>query len=337
MKKIILFRVDGGKVWGVSMGHINRCLLVAKGLPSDCQPIFVMKDYADGVKFVKAKKVPVVTISTDDNSDDSIIELCEKYKPWKIIVDLLVDPYKFLYKYARNNKIGTIVFDVLGKCSSSPDILVNDSLVSKFMAYARLSLKTKKYLGLDYFVMAKKSIVMPIRDKVREIMITMGGSDPAGLTLKVIQVLRNTKPLGCKFNIILGPSYSDDKVVHGLVGNDKNFKIVKNPHDFLKLLSKQDIVITSAGRTLYECAYLGRPAVIAPSIEHESKVAKEYSTRTGSLNIGRWDDAVSPNRVVSALVTYIGDNRMRKSISKLSRTLLDGRGRERVIAIINHN
>ena len=32
MKDVILIRVDGGKVWGISMGHVKRSLILAQAL-----------------------------------------------------------------------------------------------------------------------------------------------------------------------------------------------------------------------------------------------------------------------------------------------------------------
>jgi len=335
MKNVFLFRVDGGKVWGVSSGHINRCLLVARALPDDCNPVFLMKNYPEGVNFVKSKGIMLETIELGDDQDETVINLCEEYKPNKIIVDLFVDPYRFLYEYARKNKISTIVFDVSGKHFSVPDILINDSLVKEFTAYPHLDLGTRKYIGPDYFIMGNAPRVIPIDDQVKEIMVTIGGSDPAGITMKVIQVLTRGRALPYKVNVVLGPFFTEYKEICNLIGDNRGFIIHYNPKNFLELLSRQDIVITSAGRTLYESAYLGRPVVIVPSIEHEAKVAEEYAARTGAFNIGMFNDFASSDKIIDALAIYLRESGLRRSVFKSSRALVDGRGLERVMDIVN--
>jgi len=198
-----------------------------------------------------------------------------------------------------------------------------------------LDLGTKKYTGPDYFIMGNAPRVTPIDDRVKEIMVTIGGSDPAGITMKVIQVLSRGSPLPYKVNVVLGPFFTDYQEICNLIGDNRGFIIHYNPQNFLELLSRQDIVITSAGRTLYESAYFGRPVVIVPSIEHEAKVAEEYAARTGAFNIRMFNDFTSPDKIIDALAIYFSESGLRRSVFESSRALVDGRGLGRVMDIVN--
>ncbi|MDD5005993.1 MAG: DUF354 domain-containing protein [Candidatus Omnitrophica bacterium] len=334
MKKVILFRVDGGKVWGISTGHIRRSLILANVLSSKYKIIFVMKNYPDGVDFVKNRGINVELIDINDDSDASLINLCAKYSPEKIIFDLYSNPYTDLLEYAHARQIQTIVFDILGKCAGCPDILINDSFVGDFTKYPHLINKTRLYLGTKYFIIAKPIKIIPIRHKVKDVMITMGGSDPAGLTLKIMRsVLKDSMDFTA--HIILGPSFTGHKEVYDIVKSRRNIKVHKNPLNFLKLLSLQDVVITAAGRTLYECAYLGKPVIIVPSIDHEIVVSAEYAKLTGSFYVGHWDDVISPAKIIKALDYYKNNYSKREPIFKSSRNLVDGSGLKRILAIIN--
>lgn len=333
MKKVFLFRVDGGKVWGTSMGHVKRALLLAENLRNKYDIVFIMKDYKDGVDFVKKNDFEVVTISTDDNSDETLIELCEKYKPLKLIVDLKSCPYSRLFEYAHSKGINTIVFDVDGKFSSASDILINDSFVKEFTEYAGLPENTKKYLGPKYFVMEEMSNPIFVLGQVRDIMITMGGSDPAGLTVKIVRSI-SENIASHRFNIVLGPLFTERAKVRNMTKAISLMKVYDSPDDFMGLLGRQDIVITAAGRTLYECAFLGKPVITVPSIEHEETTAREYSSITGSTDIGLWEDSVSPGKLLGALKAYCDKTSLRKVVSEKSRGLIDGRGLGRVLEII---
>lgn len=335
MKKMVLYRVDGGKVWGISMGHIRRSLLVADAFSETCRVIFVMKNYPDGVAYVRAAGYQVETIRVDDDSDGTIIALCEKYAPQRIIFDLYANPYTRLFDYARTKTVESVVFDILGKCVGIPDILINDSFVKDFVSYPHMDGRTKKYLGPAYFIMDKCPEFVPIRSEVRDVMITMGGSDPAGLTTRVLRCLvgEREQRKGLRICVVLGQLFTERDAVRRLAERSESVIIHENPSNFLALLAGQDIVVTSGGRTLYECAYLGRPAVVLPSIDHEEATSSAYATATGSFDAGIWNEEQSPGKIWAAIERYRNDHSLRRSVSDSSRFLVDGGGMRRVLRL----
>jgi len=314
------------------MGHIKRSLLLADKLSHTYKIVFIMKKYSDGVKFVTQKGFEVETIDIDDNNDASLIKFSDKYSPAKVIFDLYSNPYTTFFDYARKKQIQTIVFDILGKCCGSPDILINDSFIKEFTNYSQLSDKTKMYLGPSYFIMDNPPSIIPLKDSVRNVMITMGGSDPAGLTVKILKVMMNT--VNYHTHVVLGPAFTEHKSIYNIAKNREFIKIYENPLNFLELLSSQDVVISAAGRTLCECAYLGRPVIVVPSIEHEAKISLEYARLTGSFDIGLWNEEVSPNKVISALNKYANSYTLREYVFNYSMGLIDGLALERIMTLL---
>jgi spore coat polysaccharide biosynthesis predicted glycosyltransferase SpsG len=334
MKRTVLFRVDGGKVFGISMGHIKRCLILAKALADTYKTVFIMKEYTDGISFVKQQGMAVESISIDDNSEDTMVELCEKHSPEKIIFDLQSNTYKTFFEYAKTKKIQSIIFDITGNYVGIPDILINDSFVKEFTLYPHLDGRTQLYMGPDYFLMEARPEFSPIRKDVADIMVTQGGSDPTGLTITILSCIKSVD-FQHNVNVVLGPLFTDNRALYDVIGDDNRFHIYKNPDDFLQLVSRQDIVITAAGRTLYECGCLGRPVIVTPSIEHEAVTAKEYSRLTGCCNIGLWYASTSPSKLVNALYAYRDSFFLRNSVSEKGRKIFDGNALERIVALIN--
>ena len=333
MNKII-YRVDGGRVWGVSMGHIKRALISANALANSAAVSFIMKDYPDGVSYVRDAGFDIHTIDKDDNSDRTLINLVKKENPSTVIFDLRETPYREFFKYARGQNIKTVVFDILGKCSGAPDIVINDSIVSKYTSYSFDGDKTSLYTGPQYFLSNELPKPSPINNEIINIAVTMGGSDPAALTKKIVKFLvkkQNAK----KYHIILGPLFSEEceKEIRNMCKTKQNFQIYRNPSSFLGLLVKQDLVICAGGRTLYESAYLGRPTIVVPSIEHEDVTAQEYSKLTKCPNVGLWSDK-TPQKINDAMVQY-ENIEFRKEVSALGRSLVDGNAYNRIMNIIN--
>lgn len=334
MKRTLLFRVDGGKIWGTSMGHIRRAILLAAKLKDKYEVIFVMKNYSDGIRFVKKRGITVSIINVDDNTDQVVIDLCEKFNPDMIIMDLAVCPYSRLFEYARIKNIKAIVFDIAGKFLADADILINDSFVDEFTLYPGISNRTSKYLGPKYFIIEETGLVIPPLKRVTDIMITFGGSDPAGLTVKLVCSLPEIFSK-FKVNIVLGPLFTEKDEIRQAVGERKCMFVHDNPAHFLRLLSRQDLVITAAGRTLYECAFFGKTVITVPSIEHEAITSREYAILTGSIDIGLWKDGKSPAQLAEALELYQSNPVIRQRIYEKSRQLVDGQGLNRVLEIIN--
>lgn len=332
MKNPILFRVDGGKVWGISLGHVKRSLVLASALSHAGKVLFIMKNYPDGVEYVKNSGFEVIPIEKENNSDETIIVICEKLKPTKLFFDLIKNPYTTIFDYCRDTKIQTVVLDSLGNFTRSPDFLINDTIVKSFAEYPAISNLTKLLIGPQYFII--DSNIHPVAPKptVENILLTMGGSDPAGLTVKILRSIADhlTK---YKLNVVLGPLFTEHEKVYEIAKAHGNIVVQQDPDNFIGLMSRQDVIITAGGRTLYECAYLGKPVLIIPSIEHEALMAAAYAKATGSLFLPVWEDAVSGHRVSEALNYYSNNYSIRKAIFQSSIKMVDGNGVERILGL----
>ncbi|GAA5262994.1 UDP-2,4-diacetamido-2,4,6-trideoxy-beta-L-altropyranose hydrolase [Methanocalculus sp. MC3] len=332
-----MIRVDGGKIWGVSMGHIKRSLSLAEELKNKYDIIFLMQNYIDGVNYVRQFGWDVHTIPIGDNSDRTIIDFCRYHNPIKIIFDLNQFKYPTFTQYAKTKGLPVIVFDIIGFVEGEPTIIFNDSMASEHMNYNHLQCETRLCIGSKYFILpfeygrTRKRDINPI---VNNIVITMGGSDPAGLTIKILNSIIKFS-FNVHYHIILGPLFDDTESVIKLSEEYSNITMYTNPRNFVEILSDADIVITAGGRTLFESSYLGIPAIILPSIEHENVTAIEYAKRTGAINLGLWNDEWTPIKMGSTMNKYMSNYKYRQSLSETSRQLIDGIGIYRIIDIIN--
>lgn len=333
MKNLLLYRVDGGKVWGISLGHVKRSLMLASQLRSS-EIMFIMKNYPDGVNYVKNSGFRVIVIDQDDDSDQTVIEICEKNKPKKLLIDLIHNPYTSLFSYCRNNQIQTVVFDILGKLNGSPDIIINDTIVKNFAEYTGISKETQFCVGPQYFIIGNDIKPIEPRPTVEQVLLTMGGSDPAGLTVKILRAIAGHR-LSYRLNVVLGPLFTDQPTVYAILENRPNILVHENPTNFIELLNEQDVIITAGGRTLYECAFLGKPVLVVPSIEHELATARAYVEATGSQFLPVWEDPGSGQQLLAIVDYYARNYSVRKSIYASSRKMIDGDGMKRILELID--
>jgi spore coat polysaccharide biosynthesis predicted glycosyltransferase SpsG len=334
MTNLILYRVDGGKVWGISLGHVKRSLMLASHLVRSAEVIFAMKNYADGVKYVEDSGFRVITLDQDDDRDQSVLEICDKFKPNKLLIDLIHNPYASLFSYCRHNRIQTVVFDILGKLKDSPDIIINDTIVKNFAEYTEISKETQLCIGPQYFIIQDDIKPIEPRKTVEQVLLTMGGSDPAGLTVKVLRAVVGHN-FNFKLNVVLGPLFTEQQRVYEIISGQPHILVHENPENFIELLNEQDVIITAGGRTLYECAFLGKPVSIIPSIEHELVMARAYAEATGSQFLPGWEDPGSGQQLLAALDYYARSYSVRKSIYESSRKVVDGKGVTRILELID--
>tara|TARA_R110002110_G_scaffold269913_1_gene485612 strand:- start:6743 stop:7756 length:1014 start_codon:yes stop_codon:yes gene_type:complete len=329
----VIYRVDGGRVWGVSMGHIKRAMISATALKGLYEVFFVMKNYADGVQYVRNAGFEVETISKNDDTDATLIEIVDKHRPAKVIFDLKENPYKKFFEFARGEKIQTIVFDILGKCDGAPDVIINDSIVPEYTSYTFNQKNTTVLTGPEYFLSEGLPTPLPLNEKVINVAITMGGSDPAAITKKIVKFLTTHEDEKI-YHIVLGPLFpvEEEKEIRRLCLASHRFRIYRNPPNFLELLAVQDLIICAGGRTLYECAYLGRPAIVVPSIDHENTTAQIYNQLTRCQNVGLWTDKTA--QAIWRAIEEYGSIRFRKEVSNLGRNLVDGLAYNRIMNII---
>ncbi len=241
-------------------------------------------------------------------------------------------------RYAKEHGIRVTVFDIKGKIRGIPSVIINDSFLPDFLHYDVMTTGTRVCSGPDYFLLpqAYRKITKPvINPDVKNILITMGGSDPAGLTVKILQVLENL-PSNMHYHFILGPTFKNIETVSMMSNHFLNAVVYIYPSNFMEILTNADIVITAAGRTLMECSYLGIPTIIVPSIDHEELIALQYSRLTGATNIGIWNDISSQSKLIDALIQYIETYLQRKQISDSAKKIIDGNGLFRILMSSDH-
>ncbi|WP_419783705.1 glycosyltransferase [Maridesulfovibrio sp.] len=304
---------------------------MAQELRKEHEVIYVMKPYADGQKFIRDHGFDVVSLPED--SDDALIDICNDFQPERLICDLIETPYSLLFDYCRSHSILSIVFDTKGAVTGVPDMLINANISADSMVYPSPIPASARLMGPSYFMTHGMLKGASIKKKVLDVMITMGGSDPANLTALVLGTLKGRFP-DLRLHIVLGPAFSGHDKIRSIVADDPGIIIYSNPPGFLKLLRDMDIVITAGGGTLYECAWLGRPTITIPSIDHEEPIADGFAQRNCAILASPPDSQVNQRILIQRLQMLIDKYELRLFMSKQGRLLVDGTGKHRILNAI---
>ncbi len=344
----IIFRVDGGRRQGLSLGHAFRCLAlaeeIAKAAPARTR--FVMKDYAEGVDLVSAAGFPVRAMDREIKPDEQAALLAEETAD-TVVFDLPELETGVLRRLLDVGK-RTIVIDDRGDSGDKPipaQVLINGSIAEKARRYPEIHPGCACYLGPRYGVVGRQfdgRERTAVADNVGIILLTFGGSDPSGLTLKAVAALAAlaklaARPPAATLNIALGPGFGDSRAVRKIIDDGSgNFHIFSNAPNLCALILEADLVVAAAGVTAYELAATGTPAILTPSIGHETAAAAAFAEAGTAVNLGPWD-AGSAKRLaeaIAALASAKDGRNARDAMRQRGPQAVDGKGRGRVAEII---
>lgn len=272
----VTFRVDAGRVKGLSFGHLARCHIISKALKKywNVETLFIMKDYDDGVRHAGALGETVLPVIDDDLHWFT-------HASGSLIFDLPDGPSSNALAAAKKKGLWTIVIDDNNNRVPWADIVLNSSILAHPSSYPKeaLLLLGPEYLILDECFECSSPKVKEQTD-VLEILMTFGGSDPTGLTLKVLKSLRTRKYPKFRFKVVLGPGFlAHSEVIRVAADSPCFIQVLDNPSSLQPLLCDCDLVVCAGGRTLYEATALGLPTIAIATAEHEALTVRAFEQK----------------------------------------------------------
>jgi UDP-2,4-diacetamido-2,4,6-trideoxy-beta-L-altropyranose hydrolase len=340
--KKIVFRVDGGSkkvensITKRGMGHVTRCLAIANELKKNrnLEILFITHGNSEGLNRILdagflVKEIPIGI--KPEKESNFIINFLKEFKPHLVIVDSLDTNSNFMKKI---KELGAILLSIddLGNGRIYSDILIYN-LVKPPKSYR---LKQKHYSGPSYVPLnnkIKEKFEKKIRKIGKNILVSFGASDPGGFTLRTIKTLDKTNE-DYNVTVIVGAAFNQNEKLKKLLKNVKkkyNLKFNVSQQEFVKMLQKSDMAITSGGLTVYELAATGTPGIVLCQNEHENSNIFEIYGFVIKLGLGK---LVPENKILSAIESLSKDKKLRREMSKKGRNLVDGKGVERIGHII---
>ncbi|MGQ9629937.1 MAG: UDP-2,4-diacetamido-2,4,6-trideoxy-beta-L-altropyranose hydrolase [bacterium] len=331
----LIYRVDGSK--SIGLGHISRALALAGELKKFSEITFVMRDFPEGTERVRAQGYRIVPIPRDAPPIEEIGILTETISERRakgLIIDKKDNDYVYMSLVKRS---GVIIwdFDDLGSGRSLADYVIDANLSPE--ENIADSGNTRYMLGPKYMVLngsftqyarKRKSI-----GEVKQIMITMGGSDPQNLTSRVIRALDEVRG-DIKTIVVTGGAFAHYDALQDTLNNIRGDLILRfDIPNMAELMYQSDIAITSGGITMFEAASLGTPAIILCQNEDQMKNARRFSEAGAAVNLGL-GSGIPEEAILIATISLMQNVEQRRSMSEAGKRLVDGRGRERVVEAI---
>ena len=351
---MVVIRADANSKIG--MGHVMRCLSVADALLKRGEEVLFVTADDTPVPLLTKKGIPYCVLHTD--YADMEAELPEL---WEVLRELpqgaespdaalpqkntsiLVDSYYVTEKYlaALKKRITTIYMDDIYAFSYPVDMLINYNIYGEEMGYEKDAAfaDTKLLLGTEY---------VPLREEFSAgeqqrtaancgILITTGGSDSFNLAGQLLTEAMKYDALKEKeYHVVSGSLNPHIGELQALAEKHENIHIHCNVTNMAELMAESKVALSAGGSTLYELCAMGVPVIAFSFAENQERLVQTFVKR-GIAQYGgnyRTDGNKMIQNTIAGLETLLEDENLRTEYRKKARTLVDGKGADRIAEAI---
>ena len=327
-----LIIADGNR--DIGYGHISRCLNLANVFKRNNFDVHFLqkKDSTFNEKIKEKYQLHKVQNYALSNSKE-IEKIIKENNIGYVVIDLLENEYLKLewlrYKFP-NLIIATItlfLFDLDKRyedVSFYPDIytVLEENKMNKYGKY-------EFYAGPDYLMFRDEfnDLKKTIRKRANQVLVTMGGSDPFNISLKIVQSVKKYSDFN--FKIILSEIAKSFESVNVIADKYDNITLINGTNRISKLMSESDLVILNGGLTRYEVCLTKTPFIAISIHEKQFNITKRLTDLGVGVNLGIYNE-IDGNRITTAVINLLNDYSKRKKMSLRMKDLFDTKGAERI-------
>lgn len=320
-RKKIVFRTVGKMKLG--MGHVYRCLTLAYKLTGH-EILFVLDAGSDiGIAKVKEANFPYEVVDNERDFEG----ILQRIKPDILVNDILDTTPDYMSICTRN--AGRVVnFEDVGQGAKYADAVIN-------ALYEKGDRLHNEFYGSKYFCIRDEFLEeepKEFSEEVENIVVIFGGADPSDLTGRLYSIGKRLHRLypEVKFHFLVGFAYNHKDVI--VTDEENGIYIHNDAKRVSSFMSKADLAVTSQGRTVYELASMGVPAVVLAQNEREAEHVFA-GIQNGFINLGlgaKQDD----NTIISTIEWLMKTPEVRKEMRRLQLSKDFSKGQDRVMRLI---
>lgn len=340
-RRTIAFRVDGSSMAGMGMGHIERCLSLAKVLKgrTGCESFFIANVYGNVPIIDKIRDAKFSAYEV--NNKEEATKLIEELNASVLIIDL---PY-VEEDHFRNSYDGKRLTVII---SDRPEhAQFSYKYCDLFFGLTPLLRKMKrekyhvgeKFIILEQVFRTYNARHRRIKELATEIAVTQGGSDPFNLMTKTVKALEPIKDK-IKLTLLVGLATKTEhlqdlegEVTKNYAPDKYAIKVNVSRSEVAQAMFNADIGIISAGNTLYEGLCVGLPVAALCHHPRQNQVAEFFALSDTIINLGI-GNKTTEREILHTTTRLLRDVESRKQMSLSGKRLIDGKGIARVAETI---
>lgn len=246
----------------IGMGHVYRALMLAHEISNHKITFVCTRESELAVESVASRDYRVIRQGPEDLAQTVLAQ-----RPDLVINDFLNTSTEYMLALGNIPKVN---FEDDGPGAKHADLVIN-ALYEKDEGGERLLAGPDYFCLRDEFVNAARN---PLRDGVKTLLITFGGTDQFDCTRRVLDIVEPLCREKCiAIRIVAGPGYAHKEAL------EKHLAELGNPlvefawatNIMSRRMEGADLAICSAGRTVYELAHMRVPAIVLATHEREAR------------------------------------------------------------------
>ena len=337
----LVIRADASTQIGA--GHLMRCLALAQGWKAQSgQAMFITACESDGLRQRLADGgFQVITLerSYPDPADWEITSqaLAAHSDAWAVLDGYHFDPaYQRQVKEAGHRLL--VVDDMAHLDHYYANVVLNQNINAERLHYS-CEPNTRLLLGTRYVLLRSEFLAWrewqrEIPKVARKVLITLGGGDPHNQTMKVIRALQQVGVDELEAVVVVGASNPHLRELESAVRNSQfAVRLVQDVTNMSELMAWADVAISAGGSTCWEMAFMGLPNLVLVLAENQRAVAAGLHEKGAALSLGWWEQ-VNEQEIAELLGMLMRNVTRRTEMVRIERRLVDGRGLDRVIAVM---
>ncbi len=333
----IVIRADANVEIG--SGHVMRCLALAQALQSQGgNSAFVMAESTAAIdRYLGDEGMELIHIlgtpggRTDANQ---VIEIARiQGAEW-----IVVDGYQFDESYqiaAKQAGFKLMFIDDDGRSGHYfADTVLNQNVTAREEMYSKREPYTRLLLGTKHVMLRREfepwrrwQRSFPVIAK--RILVTMGGSDPEGLTLPLVKAI--TKIPDIEMTVVVGGS---NPRIAELQRAAKEFgpqlKLLTQPRDMAGIMANSDLAVICGGGTLWELLFMGCAVLTYSRAGVQKQIIEKLGSAGAVVDLGPIED-FDECRIQGTVLRLISSLQQRQALGREGRKLVDGQGIDRVL------
>lgn len=339
----ILIRCDGSPEIG--LGHIVRCLALADELHDihNCRITFAIRTGPLGIQMVQERGYKVLTSQKTDRSFDYrewLNECAKKVDARAIVFDVRDGLTRAVVKELRDEGILIVTIDDPEEKRLEADMAFYPPVPQvKRMDWTGFT--GELHVGWEWVILRKEFSttpysLLPAPSSVLQapkVLVTMGGSDPQGMTLKAVKAL---EMLNEDFEavVVLGAGFQHKKQLNNLLSACKHrFDVRENVQNMAELMSQSDLAVASFGVTAYELAAMEVPAIYLCLTEDHSESASAFVEEGMAISLGVFTH-VNTEMIAKGISNILNNKSLLSKVADNERKHIDGQGVARISKLI---
>ncbi|SFS31782.1 UDP-2,4-diacetamido-2,4,6-trideoxy-beta-L-altropyranose hydrolase [Marininema halotolerans] len=327
----VLIRADAST--GMGSGHVMRCLNLADRLRQKGAAItFASREYVGNLHgVVKQRGYPIVSLparrkisSTSLVTEDAheTIQLAEKNAPYDLVI---VDHYALDSRWERLvRRIAqrVMVIDDVAQRRHDCDLLLDSAFYKDPIQRYKglLPKRCKTFFGPEYVLLAtqfceQRERPLQKNSPPQRLLLSFGGSDPTGETVKVLTVFGMLSLPGVVIDVVAGRANPHHSILNAQCQRLKNAIFYPHVDNMAERMAQCDLAIGAGGSTVWERCSLSVPTITVAIAENQVELLKGLQ-QLGVIHHLGWHQDVSRKQWLNEMKKVLTDSQIHRKLVK---------------------